>query len=61
MFTGWITRDNKTYFTDSNGVRVEGWCEIDGNWRYFYPGTGEMAMDTEIQGFYVNQDGIWKR
>ena len=61
MFTGWITRDNKTYFTDSNGVRVEGWCEIDGNWRYFYPGTGEMAVDTEIQGFYVNQDGIWKR
>lgn len=61
MFTGWIKRDDRTYFTDSNGALVEGWCEIDGNWHYFYPETGEMAVNTEVQGFYVNLDGIWKR
>lgn len=59
MFTGWIHRDNKTYFTDSNGEMMEGWCEIDGNWYYFYPGSGEMARNTSINGFYLNQDGIW--
>lgn len=59
MFTGWIHRDGKTYYTDSNGEMVEGWCQIDGNWYYFYPGSGEMAKDTSVSGFYVNQDGIW--
>lgn len=59
MFTGWIKRDNKTYFADSNGEIVEGWCQIDGNWYYFYPETGEMAYNTDINGFHLNQDGIW--
>ena len=47
LFTGWIRRDGKTYFTDSNGEMVEGWYEIDGHWYYFYPGSGEMAHDTQ--------------
>lgn len=59
MFTGWIKRDNKTYFADSNGEIVEGWCQIDGNWYYFIPGTGEMACNTDINGFHVNEDGVW--
>lgn len=59
MFTGWIKRDNKTYFADSNGEIVEGWCQVDGNWYYFYPGSGEMAYNADINGFHVNSDGIW--
>ena len=59
MFTGWIIRDGQTFYADSNGELVEGWCQIDGNWYYFYPGSYEMARDTRISGFYVNQDGIW--
>lgn len=59
MFTGWIKRDSKTYFADSNGEIVEGWCQIDGYWYYFYPESGEMAYNTEINGFHVNQDGVW--
>ena len=42
-----------------NGELVTGWWEIDGNWYYFYPDTGEMARSTEVNGFYVNEDGIW--
>lgn len=61
LFTGWILRDNKTYFADSNGVIVEGWYEIDGNDYYFYPGSGEMAVNTQINGFYVDENGIWRR
>ena len=57
MFTGWIKRDDKTYFADSGGVIVDGWCQIDGHWYYFYPGSGEMACDTSISGFYVGPDG----
>lgn len=59
MFTGWIKRDGKTYFADSNGALVEGWYQIDGNWYYFYPESGEMAYNTDVSGFHVNQDGIW--
>ena len=58
MFTGWIDRNEKRYFADSNGALVYGWYEIDGSWYYFYPGTGEMARDTAINGVYVNADGI---
>lgn len=61
LFTGWIIRDNKTYFADSNGVIAEGWYEIDGNYYYFYPETGEMAVNTQINGFYVNENGVWVR
>lgn len=60
MFTGWIKRDDKTYYTDSNGEMVTGWCQIDGNWHYFYPGSGEMAANTSINGFFVDADGIWR-
>ncbi len=60
MFTGWIRRDEKTYFADLNGEIVEGWYQIDGAWYYFYPGSGEMAHDTQIDGFQVDSDGVWR-
>lgn len=60
MFTGWIRRDEKTYFADDNGEIVEGWYQIDGLWYYFYPGSGEMARDTQIDGFPIDSDGIWR-
>ena len=60
MFTGWIKRDGKTYFADTNGEMAEGWCCIDGAWHYFYPGSGEMAHNAEINGFRVDEDGIWR-
>lgn len=60
MFTGWIQRDEKTYFADSNGQIVEGWYKIDNLWYYFYPGSGEMAHDTQIDGLFVGSDGVWR-
>lgn len=60
MFTGWFERNGKTYFTDSNGVMAQGWYRIDGNWYYFYPESGELARNRDIDGFYVNEDGIWR-
>ena len=60
MFTGWIRRDEKTYFADFNGEIIEGWYQIDGLWYYFYPGSGEMAHDTQIDGFYIDSNGVWR-
>lgn len=60
MFTGWIRREEKTYFADSNGEILEGWNQIDGSWYYFYPGSGEMARNTQVDGFTVDSDGIWR-
>ena len=60
MFTGWLERDGKTYFLDPNGAMVQGWNQIAGSWYYFYPGSGEMARNTHVDGFYVDADGIWR-
>jgi len=60
LFTGWIRRDEKTYFADFNGEVVEGWYQIDGLWHYFYPGSCEMARDVQIDGFYIDSDGVWR-
>ncbi len=59
MFVGWIERDEKVYFADSNGEIAEGWWEIEGSWYYFYPGTGEMARNTDIDGFHLDENGRW--
>ena len=32
---------------------------VPGNWYYFYPGQGNKAVNTTIDTFYVNQQGIW--
>lgn len=58
MFTGWVRRNEKTYYCDYDGTMVEGWHSIDGNYYYFYPGSGQMAVNAYIDGFYVNNDGI---
>ena len=60
MFTGWMKRDHATYYMNSNGERLEGWYEIDGSWYYFYPGTGVMAVSTNIDGFYVDEYGVMR-
>ena len=39
----------------------EGWKEIGHDWYYFYPGNGELAVNTTIDGFYVNGSGIWRK
>ncbi len=40
---------------------LEGWNEVDGNWYYFYPGAGNKAVNTYIDGFYVDANGVWRK
>lgn len=58
MLKGWITRNGYTYFTGEGGVMVTGWQKIDGLWRYFNP-DGTMAVNTVIDGYPVDEDGVW--
>lgn len=57
----WANVDGKIYYFNSDGAMMEGWNQVDGNWYYFYPGYGHKATNTHIDGFYVNQDGVWVR
>ena len=61
MFTGFFERDGNTYYADANGALLEGWWQIEGDWRYFYPGTCQMARDTVIDSFYIDGNGVWRR
>lgn len=57
----WETIGGKTYYFNQDGVMLEGWNQVAGNWYYFYPGAGHKATNTYIDGFYVNQDGVWTK
>lgn len=59
MLKGFITRNGKTYYTGEDGVMLTGWQKIEGSWRYFYE-DGTMAMNTVIDGFPVDEDGVWE-
>lgn len=61
MRTGWLVYNGKTYYLKSDGSMAEGWCEAEGNWYYFYPGDGFKAVNTYIDTFYVDADGIWRK
>ncbi|MDD3251194.1 MAG: N-acetylmuramoyl-L-alanine amidase family protein [Lachnospiraceae bacterium] len=57
----WMDIGGKTYYFTADGAMAEGWNQVDGNWYYFYPGAGNKAVNTNIDTFYVNADGVWVR
>lgn len=61
MVTGWIAYNGRQYYADSSGAMVQGWYQVDGNWYYFYPGDGSKAVNTTIDTFPVDVNGIWHR
>lgn len=52
------------FYVDVNAGMKTGWCQINGAWYYFNPisdGTrGKMAVNTMIDGYFVDEHGIWK-
>lgn len=60
MLKGWIIRNGATYYTGEDGVMVTGWQKIEGLWRYFDQ-NGVMAVNTVIDGFPINEDGVWEQ
>ena len=66
MVRGWWTLGDKKYYFNDSGIMVTGWFEVDGKWHYFYPegstggAYGYMAVNTDINGFHINQEGVWE-
>ena len=60
MVTGWKKINDVWYYMDkTTGERYgEGWHWIDGNC-YYMNANGEMAVDTWIDGYYVDESGKW--
>ena len=54
----WVKDKGKWYYLSSSGTLTTGWKEIKGKYYYFY-GSGELATNTSINGYYVNGNGEW--
>ena len=58
MKTGWIYVDNTWYYLRSSGAMVTGWFQVNGKWYYAYS-SGALAVNTTVDGYYVNYNGEW--
>lgn len=56
---GWTQFNNKWYYS-TNGIEwaKNKWELINGNWYYFL-NDGTMTINTVIDGYKINSDGIW--
>jgi hypothetical protein len=36
-----------------------GWINVDGKWYYLY-GDGSLALSTVINGYIVDENGVWE-
>ena len=66
MKLGWHKESNKwyylkTYYIGDDATMSEGWTKIADKWYYFYPGQGNMAVNTTISTFKLGSDGAWIR
>ncbi|MBW6411597.1 transglutaminase domain-containing protein [Clostridium weizhouense] len=60
MDTGWFNDANgKWYYLNSDGSMKTGWLkDYNGNWYYLNP-NGSLAVNTRINGYYIDQNGLW--
>ncbi|WP_459477392.1 hypothetical protein [Clostridium saccharoperbutylacetonicum] len=62
---GWQHKDNKYFYLNSDDSVGTGWIKDKNLWYYFYPENsdshyqGEMAEDTIINGWKVDNSGKW--
>lgn len=56
----WILWKNVWYWLDENCKMAHNkWLQINGKWYYFFD-SGEMARNTTIDGYYLDDSGAWK-
>lgn len=55
--SGWKLVGGKWYYMDPNGVMQTGWLQDNGKWYYLWS-NGEMAVNTIIDGYRINYNGV---
>lgn len=54
----WKRDSGGWWYTEGNSWAT-GWRNIDNSWYYFYPKSGYMAIQTTVNGYYMNENGEW--
>lgn len=58
--TGWNHINEKWYYLGTDGKMETGWFKDNGNW-YYCLSNGEMATNIVVDGYYLNNSGIWEK
>jgi len=58
MKIGWQYLGNKWYYLRSSGAMATGWFQVGSKWYYAYS-SGALAVNTTVDGYYVNYNGEW--
>lgn len=55
---GWDNINGNWYYFDNYGYMKTGWLQYGDNW-YYLNSDGSMAINTTIDGCYLNDSGVW--
>lgn len=55
---GWYNNSGTWYYYYSDGSMATGWVQSSGKW-YYMLNDGSMAVNTKINGYYLDNDGVW--
>ena len=58
MVVGWAKVDGKWYFFNQGNAMMTGWVKSNGLW-YYLTESGAMATNTTIDGYKVDENGVW--
>lgn len=59
MVSGWIKVKDKWYYLSDNGSMATGWINYNNQW-YYLNIEGDMAVNTYIDGYWIDGDGVRK-
>ena len=55
----WFEYNHRTYYLTESGAAAKGWVELDGKWYYFDRNNGDMKRGTTIDGYTLNDEGVY--
>lgn len=59
MQTGWLKDGDMTYYLKEDGAMAIGWLQANpGQW-YYFQADGSMAVNTVVDGYQINESGVW--
>jgi glucan-binding YG repeat protein len=58
MATGWLNNNGKWYYLGVDGAMKTGWI-IDGSKYYYLYSDGTMAYNTTVNGYKIDENGVW--